>query len=135
MPALSNARHEKYAQALAKGLSADEAYQEAGFTANRGNACRLKANESVLARLAELQERAAVNVSLSREWVIEQLIDNVKKAKGQEKPDLSSANRALELLGKEQGMFVERTENVNVNHVVSDEPLTEDEWREEHATH
>lgn len=30
MPVLKNARHEKFAQALAKGKTADEAYQLAG---------------------------------------------------------------------------------------------------------
>lgn len=59
MPVLPNARHERFAQALAKGKTADEAYQEAGFVANRGNATRLKANESVAARVAELQSKAA----------------------------------------------------------------------------
>lgn len=59
MPPLKNNRHEAFARGLAGGLSADEAYAKAGFKANRGNACRLKADESVAARVAELSERAA----------------------------------------------------------------------------
>ena len=51
---LSNPRHEAFAQALAKGLTADAAYAEAGYRPNRGNAVRLKANESVQRRVAEL---------------------------------------------------------------------------------
>ena len=35
----------------------------------------------------------------------------------------SIANRALELLGKELGMFVERSENRNVNYAISPEML------------
>lgn len=56
---LKNPRYEKFAQALAKGETSDAAYVSAGFKANRGNATRLKANESVQARVTELQARVA----------------------------------------------------------------------------
>ena len=59
MPALKNARHERFAQELAKGETADAAYVAAGFKANRGNAATLKANQSVKDRVEELQGRAA----------------------------------------------------------------------------
>jgi len=56
---LPDAQHERFACELAKGCSQDEAYALAGFSRNRGNACRLKANESVTARVAWLQQQAA----------------------------------------------------------------------------
>ncbi|GAC1042276.1 hypothetical protein [Rhizobium sp. No.120] len=59
MPVLKNARHEKFAQALAKGKTADEAYEAAGYAANRGNAARLKANESIMKRVGEVGARVA----------------------------------------------------------------------------
>lgn len=59
MPALKNAKHEAFAQGLLKGLSADEAYAQAGYKANRGNAATLKANQSISDRVAELQNGAA----------------------------------------------------------------------------
>lgn len=59
MPVLKNARHEKFAQALAKGSTADEAYAQARFKPNRGNAARLKANESVVKRVGEIQSRTS----------------------------------------------------------------------------
>lgn len=59
MPVLKNTRHEAFAQALARGIVTDDAYVEAGFKFNRGNAARLKANESVRKRVAELQARVA----------------------------------------------------------------------------
>lgn len=64
MPVLKNARHEKFAQALAKGKTADEAYEAAGYAANRGNAARLKANESIMKRIGEI----AARVSEKAEW-------------------------------------------------------------------
>lgn len=59
MPVLSNPRHEAFAQALAKGKTADEAYAQAGYRPHRGNASTLRANQNVLERLTELQGRAA----------------------------------------------------------------------------
>lgn len=73
MPALSNAKHEAFAQALAKGLSADEAYQEAGFKPNRGNASRLKANESVSARVSELLDKSGARAEVTIARVLQEL--------------------------------------------------------------
>lgn len=130
MPVLPNQRHEAFAQALAKGKSADEAYQLAGFKANRGNASTLKANQNVSDRVAELQAMTAERVVVDREWVLAKLIEN---ATNNQEANPNASNKALELIGKEIGMFVDRTENININHDVTDEPATEDAWAEEHA--
>jgi phage terminase small subunit len=63
MPALRNIRHERFAQELAKGKEAGEAYEAAGFTANDGNARRLKQNEAIMKRVeALLSEREHIHV-------------------------------------------------------------------------
>ena len=59
MPILQNQRHESFAQALAQGKTADEAYAQAGYKPNRKNAWRLKTNEDIAARVAELGAKAA----------------------------------------------------------------------------
>jgi phage terminase small subunit len=123
VPILDNPRHERFAQGLAAGKSSDEAYQEAGFKPDRGHASRLAAKGNVQARVDELLDRAAASVQVSREWVLERLIENVDRAMqveeikkpdgtgtGEYKYEGSVANRALELVGKELGMFVERKE-------------------------
>jgi hypothetical protein len=127
MPILKNARHERFAQELGKGKTADESYQLAGYKANRGNATTLKANQSVLARVKELQERVAeklvAKTALTKEWVLEQLQENLaramqqRRARNDDGEDVGEftyqgnvANRALELLGKELGMFIDRKE-------------------------
>jgi hypothetical protein len=56
MAALTNPKHELFAKHLAKGESAIQAFKTAGFSPNRGNASRLKANESIQARCAEIKE-------------------------------------------------------------------------------
>lgn len=108
MAMLKNARHELFAQARAAGKSVDESYVEAGFTPHRGNAHRLSTNESVQARVNELLERSARGVAIDRQWVLDRLVENQKDAKA--RGDGGVVNRALELLGKELGMFVDRKE-------------------------
>jgi phage terminase small subunit len=160
MPALENPKHERFAQELAKGIAADKAYEAAGFKPNRGNAATLKQKESISNRVTELlSEREAIHAqatadaikstALTKEWVIETLKENVARAMqatevkradgtgtGEYQYQGSVANRALELLGKELGMFVDRavTENVNTNYVVSGEPVDNvEEWEAEFA--
>jgi phage terminase small subunit len=60
MPALPNAKHERFAQGLAKGLTADQAYQDAGYKANRGNASTLKQKQNIQDRIAEILAQARV---------------------------------------------------------------------------
>lgn len=130
MAVLSNQRHEAFAQALAKGLTADEAYKQAGFKPNRGNASTLKAKKNIQARVAELQGMAAERVVVDREWVLAKLVEN---ATNTQETNPSASNQALQLIGKELGMFVDRSENTNTNYNISDEPLTDDEWEQQHA--
>lgn len=73
MPVLGNSRHERFAQELANGKTSDEAYVLAGFKANRGNATRLKANDSVMKRVAELKASAAERAEITREMVLREL--------------------------------------------------------------
>ncbi len=59
MPVLKNTRHERFAQNLAKGMSAAKAYEKAGYKRTDGSAGRLHRNAQVKRRVAELQNRAA----------------------------------------------------------------------------
>ena len=135
MPVLLNPKHERFAQELASGKPADESYALAGFSPNRGNAATLKHKQSILDRVTEiLSERESIHAQatadaikstgLTKEWVIETLKENVARAMqatpvktddegratGEYQYQGSVANRALELLGKELGMFVDRKE-------------------------
>lgn len=83
------------------------------------------ANESIRARVNELQTRVAERVvertAISKEWVIASLLGNAERAlqarrvrggDGEETGEFTYqrnvANRALELLGKELGLFIDR---------------------------
>ena len=69
MPILKNARRELYAQCLASGKTATQAYAEAGYAKDRRNASRLTSNDDIRARVAELQALAADRVVLTKEFV------------------------------------------------------------------
>src|SRR6266436_3724692 len=70
---LANLRHERFAQALAQGKAANEAYAQAGYRANDGNASRLKGNERISARVQEIVGRAADRAEVSLERVLREL--------------------------------------------------------------
>lgn len=67
MPVLSNPRHERFAQALAKGKTATEAYTEAGYRGDRTAASRLSTNVNVVARVTELQAKTVKKVEITVE--------------------------------------------------------------------
>lgn len=187
MPVLPNSRHERFAQELAKGRTADDAYAAAGFKPDRGNASRLTANDSIKARVTEILARGAERAAITEEMVLRELakigFSDIRKAikwqalvtdmevdeetgearmavtnqvqiidsdeidddtaaaiseisqtdRGGLKIKLHDKKGALVDIGKHLGMFIERTENININHDVTDEPATEDEWAAEHA--
>ncbi len=73
MPVLKNARHELFAQEVAKGTSASESYAKAGYAPNTGNCLRLKVNESIVARVTEIQNRGADRAAVSVERIVQEL--------------------------------------------------------------
>src|SRR5262249_33188290 len=81
---LPNLRHERFAQALARGKTATEAYVLAGYKANDGNASRMKGNERISARVQEIVGRAAERAEVSLEQVLRELkaiaFSNITKA-------------------------------------------------------
>jgi hypothetical protein len=90
--------------------------------------------ERVTERAAELlAERLSEKIAVSREFVIDELLDNLKRAKASEKFDGGTANRACELLGKELGMFVDKSENRNVNYGITDQPMSAEQWAAKHV--
>lgn len=113
MPILSNARHELFAQRVAKGMSATEAYKAAGYDTNghaaENSASRLMSNDEVKARIAELQAITAKEVTLDRADLLRMMLADRELAR--ENKQGSAAIRASELLGKElAGMYVDRKE-------------------------
>jgi phage terminase small subunit len=112
MGPLNNPRHEAFARALFEGHSADEAYVKAGYSENRGNASRLKANESVSTRVAELQAEAAKSSEVTVASLLAELEHARQRADSLDQ--LSASVKAIEAKAKVSGLLVQRVE-VNVN--------------------
>jgi phage terminase small subunit len=128
MAPLRNTKHEHFAQDLAEGKSMIEACKAAGYKPNRSHASRLVAKGNIKGRVAELQDAAATETQVTVESLIKEAADIQKRATkaGQH----SAAIAALIAKAKLAGRWVERAEqkNTNVNYIVSDQPMTEEEW-------
>ena len=116
MPVLPKNRHELFAQGLAKG-----AYEAAGYKPSPAAATRLSKNVKLRERVAELQAASAERATVTRQWMLERLKENLErymtampvldrkgKPTGKYRYQNNLANKALELLGKALGMFVKR---------------------------
>ena len=111
MPVLANAKWERFAQELAKGKTADEAYQLAGYAENRHNASRLKTNETISARISELLERGAKRAELTVNRVVENLERIAIKAEALgEAAGLNVAKSAWVDAAKVSGLVVDKKE-------------------------
>jgi hypothetical protein len=116
MPQLTNGKHERFAQAMARGVNQTNAAKEAGYPEGAAHvrASEIMKRPEVKARIAELKAKAETlavkRVALSREEVLQQLLDVATKAMSTN--NLTAANRAWELIGKELGMFVDRKMDV-----------------------
>jgi phage terminase small subunit len=116
MKPLDNQRHERFAQALARGLSATDAYAEAGYQPDRGNAARLTANDSIRQRVAEITAAAAAHAELTKADVLRGLMYEATLGTDTEGAAPSAARvAAWKLLGTELGMF-----EAKIKHDVSD---------------
>src|SRR6202048_972963 len=120
MPPLDNAKHERFAQALAAGKHAVDAYEVAGYRRNRGHASTLRKNPKLLKRVDEILETrgqiqgrgalaAIERIRLTKTAVREMLLSDRELAR--QKGQASAAIRAPELVGIEFGMFITRQEN------------------------
>jgi len=77
MPVLKNARHEKFAQAVAKGKTITEAYVEAGYKGNRKAASNLWTNVDIRSRVDEItgkvNERVIDKLAITKERIVDEL--------------------------------------------------------------
>jgi hypothetical protein len=122
MEPLEDTRHEAFAQALAAGRSTAQAAIDAGYAPSTAaaNGRRLATRPEVAARIEALRAvalPAAGPIAMpeapaaalpTRETVLRGLADALGEARGQ--GNIMAQLRALELMGKELGMFGQRSE-------------------------
>ena len=81
MPVLDNPKWELAAQEVAKGRTQVAAIEAAGYAPHDSNAARLIGNDRVKLRIRELQEQAAMSISITLEGQIAKLEDLLNQAK------------------------------------------------------
>lgn len=115
MPPLPNGRHELFACELAAGRTADEAYELAGYKPNRGNAARLKANDDIQARVAELKAASALRTGVTVDLLTQELIAILRRANGGASAGhLNAARQSVMDIAKLNGLVVDRQVNASV---------------------
>ena len=139
MPVLHSRKQEKFCQLVAQGEPGSKAYSAAYGMSNLGNAksaaSRLRAeNVNINRRIEEIRTKidtlvdisttsTACSLGVDKYWILDKLRENALRALqaipvldkdgtpiGEYRYDGNVANRSLELLGKEIGMFRERLE-------------------------
>jgi Terminase small subunit len=116
MGILSNPRHERFAQELAQGKSATEAYINAGYDVGSDKSAgeagsRLSKNVKVQERLRELQGRAAIRAEISVARFTEDLLRIAEKAEAVDSPPgFAVAKGAIMDAAKLNGLVIERKE-------------------------
>src|SRR5262249_6012720 len=127
-PALKNPRHEAFAQALARGMSASAAYVEAGYKANRHNAAALAREKHIRTRVTGLQEeqlaihqQATAAAAANKQVTIESLIAEAEAARAKamsEKGGSAAAVSALTAKARLAGVWGEKLDQHNTGRPV-----------------
>ena len=112
MPVLKNARHELFAQELAKGQTQEQAYKSAGYRGNRHHASRLVTKDHIRERVAELQSRNVTKADEITEITTARLLEMTEAArlKAMQLGQPAAAVTAITAIAKLSGKWIERSE-------------------------
>jgi phage terminase small subunit len=111
MPVLSP-KHEKFAQHLAQGEAATDAYELAGYKPSRFNASKLGNNPAVKERVIQITTKTAEMAAKAAAVTAESLIEQAEqvRARAMESGQLSAAVAAIKEKGVLSGQRIERAE-------------------------
>jgi len=132
MPPLPKQREELFALHCANGKTNIDAQVAAGYKPHRGTASELRARPRIAARITELQQQlvnktqvaVVKQATMSRQYLVDALIENVEVALGRRPVKLGPAaipveqyvyrgevvNSAVKMAGSEVGLFQDRAE-------------------------
>ncbi len=109
MPALPNARQERFCQLVKQGIPPYRAYPLAGYKPDSGAPYRLSENIRVKRRLTELTRHIAVKTRVTIESLTQELDEARELAARVDQPSAMTA--ATIAKGKLHGLMVERKES------------------------
>jgi len=136
---LKNTKHEIFAQEVAKGNSAQDAYLKAYPTSSkeaaRKNASRLMANDGVLRRIDDIKSKVAQKCGITIENITEKLLQIAREAHSIGTAQALNVSRNSYMdAAKLNGLIIEKTENQSTVIIdISSEPLSEDEFESEYT--
>lgn len=104
MSVLKNPRHERFAQEIAKGTPAAQAYASVGFRPNSGNAATLKASQGIVKRVAEIlkheqrvenkaTEKAIEALAIDKAWVMGAMVENALISLGRKRVKVTKIDK------------------------------------------
>jgi len=114
MPVLKNQKHERFAQAVALGMSAAKAYRQHVAEDPNGDpnaidpaASRLSSDIKVSSRISELREKVAAKVESKFNMTKDKWLDELAAiaAEARQTGDFSAASGALAHIGKASAYF------------------------------
>jgi phage terminase small subunit len=121
-----NDRQRRFVEAYLNDPNATQAAIKAGYSEKNADKIgpRIVGNSRVAAAIQEAQNERATQTKIDAEWVIKRLVTNVERASqvvpvldhdgnpiGEYRYEGSVVNKALELLGRHLGMFIDRKEH------------------------
>jgi phage terminase small subunit len=109
MPVLKNSRRERFAQLIATGKTATEAYQLAGYKPSRFNAATLARKSEIGERIAQINSVAAERAAVTVEALIAECDEAMALARELRNPTAMVA--AIKEKGVLSGKRIERRES------------------------
>jgi phage terminase small subunit len=123
---LSNIRRERFAQLLAEGKTATDAYGEAGFKPNTGNASTMANDPEIVGRVNELKMEHRERHDVTIDALTDELDEAIQMAFENKQP--GHAIQGIQAKAKLHGLMIDRSRNetVSTNYVISAEPDEDD---------
>lgn len=120
-----NPKQQRFCEEYVVDLNGTQAAIRAGYSPKTANeqAARLLAKASIQEEVEKLQKKHREEIKIDRKWIIERLVENVNRSMqiipvldkdgdptGEFRYEGNVANKALELLGRHDGMFSNKVE-------------------------
>ena len=127
MPRLDNVKWEAFCMNISNGINATDAYRQAGYKVKNDNSAAASAsallrNRKIVARLKELgdaKEKAGIADADEQKAFATAVVRGEMTDRDGKPVPMSVRLKAMELLGKMQGLYVNHVEtNLNVQPVV-----------------
>lgn len=105
------AKQKRFVEEYLIDLNATQAAIRAGYSENTARAIGAEnlTKPDIASEIKKRQDKLGAEAEITAEWVLKELVENHKMARSI--GELTSSNKALELIGKHKGMFKDKIEH------------------------